>query len=58
MPATMANAMRQPSCWPRNVPSGTPTTFASVRPVSTNAAPLAREPGPSTSAATSAPMPK
>ncbi|CAH0183041.1 hypothetical protein SRABI128_01321 [Microbacterium sp. Bi128] len=56
--ATTANAARHPTCCPRRVPRGTPTTFAIVSPVSTKATPFARLPGPRASAATSAPMPK
>ncbi|MNN36167.1 hypothetical protein D3C81_1500510 [compost metagenome] len=33
MAAMATKAARQPSCWPRNVPSGTPVTVATVKPV-------------------------
>jgi hypothetical protein len=50
--------MRQPAACPRKVMSGTPMTFAIVRPESTSATPLPRLPGPMSEAATSAATPK
>lgn len=40
-PATARNVSRQPKCWPMNVPSGTPVTSATVRPVNMMAMALA-----------------
>ena len=57
-PATTRNGTRQLVCWPTNVPSGTPITVATVRPV--NISPIARPswPGSAVSAATMAPTAK
>ncbi|MGF6922459.1 hypothetical protein OKW28_006656 [Paraburkholderia sp. 40] len=57
-PLTIQNAARQPNCWPMRVPNGTPSTFASVRPVNISAIALARFSAGTSEAATTAPMPK
>ena len=57
--AVMAQKVdRQPNCCPRNVPSGTPSTLAVVRPVNISAIAPARLFGATMSAATTAPTPK
>ncbi len=57
--AVMAqNVERQPYCWPRNVPNGTPRTLAVVRPANIIAMAPARLEGATMSAATTAPIPK
>jgi len=55
---TIQKATRQPNSWPTNVPNGTPSTFASVRPVNISAIALARFSDGTSDAATTAPMPK
>ena len=56
---TMApKAMRQPAHWPSAVPSGTPSTLASVRPENMTATARERCPGGTRVVATTAPMPK
>jgi hypothetical protein len=40
-PETARKVSRQPKCWPMNVPSGTPVTSATVRPVNMMAIALA-----------------
>ena len=50
--------MRHPCSCPSQVISGTPMTFAMVRPDSTKATPLPRLPGPISEAATSDAIPK
>ena len=48
---------RQPRSWPTKVPKGTPRMLASVRPVNMRPMALARLPGGTTLAATTAPTP-
>lgn len=55
---TTQKVERQPSCWPRKVPSGTPSTFAAVSPVNMSAIALARRSGATSPAATTEPTPK
>jgi hypothetical protein len=50
--------VRQPKACPTQVDSGTPTTFAMVRPVIMVATALPRWAGPATAAPTAAPTPK
>jgi hypothetical protein len=52
------NVERHPKAWPRNVPNGTPSTFAAVRPVNMIAIALAFLFGATMPAATTEPMPK
>ena len=52
------NVERQPNSWPRNVPNGTPSTFAAVRPVNMIAMAPAAFSGATRLAATTEPMPK
>ncbi len=58
MPATTRNVARQPNAWPSAVPAGTPMMLATVSPAKTKATALARCPGATRSAATTAAMPK
>ena len=54
----MPKVTRQPTDWPTRVPSGTPTTLATVRPVNIIAMAPAFLSGATRSAATTEPMPK
>ncbi len=54
----MAKVTRQPAACPTKVPSGTPTTLATVRPVNIIAMAPACLSGATRSAATTEPMPK
>ncbi len=58
MALTTQKVERQPATWPSAVPSGTPSTLASVRPVNISAMALERWWRGTRSAATTAPMPK
>ena len=58
MPVTAQNVARQPYAWPSAVPSGTPSTFASVRPVNISAIACARRFGATRLLATTEPIPK
>ena len=49
---------RQPNAWPTTVPSGTPSTLATVRPVNIIAIAAARRCGATSPAATTEPTPK
>jgi hypothetical protein len=55
---TAQNVERHPSSCPSAVPIGTPSTFATVRPVNINAIALALRCGATRSAATTEPTPK
>ena len=58
MTATAAYVQRQPAACPSQVPSGTPMTFAIVRPDSASATPAPCLPGPMMRAASSEATPK
>ncbi|MNN49703.1 hypothetical protein D3C81_1642470 [compost metagenome] len=57
-PATAKKVIRQLLAWPNQAPSGTPSTLAMVRPLSTRAMAEARRCGGASSAASRVAQPK